>query len=164
MGTEVEHFVAQRTDHRSLLSIDVHAVAWVHRGPAVKTCPPPGRPNRPGLYHEAQFPSVRVGRTRPNVHPRRGPLQPLVGDAQQAPPGAIGHRPLRGGSAGPFQRGVEPEDHVPRYAALAAIRGGSAVGPHQTAGAARKHRQGRTLEGGDKTSHSLSHGWAPSLS
>jgi hypothetical protein len=45
--------------------MDVHAVAWEStEGPRVKTCPPPGRPYRPGLYHEAPLPSVRAGRGR----------------------------------------------------------------------------------------------------
>jgi hypothetical protein len=40
----------------------------------------------------------------------------------------------------------------------------SAVGPHQAAGAAGEHRQGRTLEGGVETGISLLHRRAPSLS
>jgi hypothetical protein len=68
-----------------------------------------------------------------------------------------------GGSAGPQGGGV-PGDSVHRGQALAAKRGGSAVGPHQAARAARKYGQGRTVEGGGETSHALVHQWAPSLS
>src|SRR6266850_6223650 len=62
----------------------------------------------------------------------------------------------QGGASAP-RGGAKPRDHVLRDKALLVTKGGSAVGPHQTAGATRKHRQGRMLEGGEETSHSLSH-------
>jgi hypothetical protein len=63
-----------------------------------------------------------------------------------------------------IQGGSVSGDSMHREEALAATRGGSAVRPHQAAGTARKHRQGRPVEGGGETGHSLVHRWAPSLS
>jgi hypothetical protein len=40
---------------------------------------------------------------------------------------------------------------------MAATRGESTVRPHQAAGVARKHGQGRALESGGETGHSFSH-------
>jgi hypothetical protein len=64
--------------------------------------------------------------------------------------------PSVGDQPGP-RGGAEPGDHMLRDEARTLTRGGSAVGPHQAAGAARKHRQCRAFEGGEETSYALSH-------
>jgi len=55
------------------------------------------RPYRPGPYHKVQPPAGAEG----GVHPCRGLLQHLAGDAPLAPPGRMWHRHLREGSVGP---------------------------------------------------------------
>src|SRR6266850_3375553 len=86
---------------------------------------------------------------RPGTTPvsgRRGAVDTTKQGGALAPP--WGEQP------GPRGR-AKPGDHVLRDEALPVTKGESAVGPHQTAGAARKHRQGRTLEGGEDTGYSL---------
>jgi hypothetical protein len=78
--------------------MDVHAVAWVHRGPAV---------NDRALHLDAlqvwpvpRGPAPLRARwaRKVSVHLCRGPLHPLAGDAQQTPPGKRWHRHLQRGS------------------------------------------------------------------
>jgi hypothetical protein len=86
---------------------------------------------------------------------RRCAASPTREGVASAPPWGIS-RAIQGGSVS--------RDSMHRGEALAATRGGSAVRPHQAAGTARKHRQGRTVKGRGETGHSLVHRWAPSLS
>jgi hypothetical protein len=85
--------------------MDVHAVAWVHRGPAVHDRGLHlGARTGLALYHEAKLSCVRVGRGRQastRAGDRSSPWQAMRSRHHQ---GGSGIGTSKGGSAGP-QRG-----------------------------------------------------------
>ena len=118
------------------------------------------RPYRPSPYHGAQPPAGAEGGlpSVPGITPAPGSYC-AAGTTREG----VASAPLWGISRA-VQGGSISGDSMHRGEVLAATRGGSAVRPHQAAGAARKHRQGRPVEGGGETGYSLVHRWAPSLS
>jgi hypothetical protein len=153
-GAHLKGFVHAVVSSGQVREVEVHSCRAHGSSLAV------ARPYSPVPYHRPNPPAGQEGRwpRMPGITPapaRQCAAGTLREGVASAPLWGI-NRAIQGGSVS--------GDSMHRGEALAATRRGSAVRAHQAAGAARKHRQGRLVEGGGETGHSLVHRWAPSLS